>query len=92
MEVEHSVPRRRRNDHLNNLYAACVSCNRSKGSLDKIRPRKERLHKRATVEKQEDEQCVDRRAVGALATLFRSATPAVAAAVFGVRLWGRDWP
>lgn len=32
-EVEHSVPRAKGGtDHLNNLYAACVTCNRSKGS------------------------------------------------------------
>lgn len=33
-EVEHSVPRARGgSEHLNNLYAACISCNRSKGSF-----------------------------------------------------------
>jgi len=32
-EVEHSVPRARGGtDHLNNLYAACVPCNRRKGT------------------------------------------------------------
>ena len=32
-EIEHSRPRSRGGtDHLNNLYAACVSCNRSKGN------------------------------------------------------------
>jgi 5-methylcytosine-specific restriction endonuclease McrA len=31
-EIEHSVPRARGGtDHGNNLYAACISCNRSKG-------------------------------------------------------------
>lgn len=31
-EVEHSVPKcAGGTDHLNNLYAACISCNRSKG-------------------------------------------------------------
>jgi hypothetical protein len=34
-EVEHSVARARggHGEHLNNLYAACISCNRSKGAL-----------------------------------------------------------
>lgn len=32
-EIEHSIPRSRGGtDHLNNLYAACISCNRSKGN------------------------------------------------------------
>ena len=32
-EGEHSVPRSKGGtDHLNNLYAACISCNRSKGN------------------------------------------------------------
>ena len=32
-EIEHSRPRSRGGtDHLNNLYAACISCNRSKGN------------------------------------------------------------
>jgi hypothetical protein len=31
-EVEHSIPKAKGGtDHLNNLYAACISCNRSKG-------------------------------------------------------------
>jgi len=31
-EVEHSVPRAQGGcDHLNNLFAACIACNRSKG-------------------------------------------------------------
>lgn len=31
-EVEHSVPRAKGGtDHLNNLYAACIPCNRAKG-------------------------------------------------------------
>jgi len=32
-EIEHSVPRALGgSDHLNNLYAACIACNRSKGT------------------------------------------------------------
>jgi hypothetical protein len=32
-EVEHSVPKvKGGTDHLNNLYPACISCNRSKGA------------------------------------------------------------
>ena len=32
-EIEHSRPRSKGGtDHLNNLYAACISCNRSKGN------------------------------------------------------------
>lgn len=32
-EVEHSTPRAKGgSDHLNNLYAACIPCNRSKGA------------------------------------------------------------
>src|SRR5882672_4608060 len=33
-EFEHSVPRAAGgSDHLNNLYAACITCNRSKGTV-----------------------------------------------------------
>jgi len=32
-EIEHSIPKSNRgSDHLNNLYAACITCNRSKGN------------------------------------------------------------
>jgi len=32
-EIEHSIPKSKGGtDHLNNLYAACLSCNRSKGN------------------------------------------------------------
>lgn len=32
-EVEHAIPKSKGGtDHLNNLYAACISCNRSKGN------------------------------------------------------------
>jgi 5-methylcytosine-specific restriction endonuclease McrA len=33
-EIEHSVPRvEGGSDHLNNLYAACIDCNRQKGTV-----------------------------------------------------------
>lgn len=33
-EIEHSIPRSEGgSDHLNNLYPACIVCNRSKGTL-----------------------------------------------------------
>lgn len=33
-EIEHSVPRAKGGtDHMNNLFPACISCNRSKGDL-----------------------------------------------------------
>lgn len=42
-EVEHSRPRSRGGtDHSNNLYAACVSCNRSKGTRSAASYRRER--------------------------------------------------
>lgn len=39
-EVEHSIPQAKGGtDHLNNLYPACVSCNRSKGSSSTVSAR-----------------------------------------------------
>lgn len=39
-EIEHSVPQAKGGtDHLNNLYPACISCNRSKGSSSTVSAR-----------------------------------------------------
>lgn len=39
-EVEHSVPQAKGGtDHLNNLYPACISCNRSKGASSTVSAR-----------------------------------------------------
>src|SRR5688500_7526035 len=47
-EVEHSVARARGgSNHGNNLYAACISCNRSKGSATTRRLRSANGHTRA---------------------------------------------
>lgn len=47
-EVEHSVPQAKGGtDHLNNLYPACISCNRSKGSSSTISARSKHGKSRA---------------------------------------------
>lgn len=44
-EVEHSRPRRHGGtDHLHNLYAACIRCNRSKGATSTHRARRSHGH------------------------------------------------
>ena len=47
-EVEHSMPRvKGGTDHLNNLYPACISCNRSKGASSTSRAREKNGYKSA---------------------------------------------
>ncbi len=71
-EIEHSVPRSKGGtDHLNNLYASCISCNRAKGNSSTTTARAQHGHKRAPLSR-------DRKinnawtwgAVGSMAALF----------------------
>ena len=56
-EVEHSIPRSKGgNDHMNNLYAACVSCNRSKGNASTKSARAKNGYRKAPLSKQQKNQ------------------------------------
>ncbi len=47
-EVEHSIPQAKGGtDHLNNLYPACIPCNRSKGSSSTVSARSKHGKSRA---------------------------------------------
>lgn len=51
-EVEHSIPHAKGGlDHLNNLYPACVSCNRSKGASSSRSSRRKHGYKAAPLPK-----------------------------------------
>ena len=71
-EVEHSVPRAKGGtDHLNNLFAACVSCNRSKGSSSTRCVRAKNGYKSAPLSKgKKINNALVGGAFGALATLI----------------------
>ena len=56
-EIEHSRPRSRGGtDHLNNLYAACISCNRSKGNGTTASARSGNGYRAAPLSKQKKQQ------------------------------------
>ena len=56
-EIEHSRPRSRGGtDHLNNLYAACISCNRSKGNGTTASARSGNGYRTAPLSKQKKQQ------------------------------------
>ena len=56
-EVEHSVPRSRGGrDHLNNLYPACISCNRNKAVQFSRVARSQYGRKRAPYSREKKEQ------------------------------------
>ncbi len=71
-EVEHSVPRSKGGtDHLNNLYAACISCNRSKGNATTKSARATNGYRQAPLSKQKKNQnALKWGAAGSLAALF----------------------
>jgi 5-methylcytosine-specific restriction endonuclease McrA len=56
-EIEHSHPRSRGgSDHLNNLYASCISCNRSKGTHTTQTARSWHNHTKAPLSKTQREK------------------------------------
>ncbi len=71
-EVEHSRPRSKGGtDHLNNLYAACISCNRSKGNASTISARAKNGCRKAPLSKKQKSQTTWKwGAAGSLAALF----------------------
>ena len=56
-EVEHSIPRvKGGSNHLNNLYPACISCNRSKGASSTRASRKKHDYKCAPLSREKKTQ------------------------------------
>lgn len=84
-EVEHSVPRAKGGtNHLNNLYASCITCNRSKGRSTTKSARAKNGYKSAPLSK--DKKVNNALTGGAIGTLVTFLVPPhirVAAAVFG---------
>ncbi|PUB84847.1 MAG: endonuclease [gamma proteobacterium symbiont of Ctena orbiculata] len=71
-EIEHSRPQSKDGtDHMNNLYAACVSCNRSKGNGTTASARAPNGYRRAPLSKQKKNQnALKWGAAGSLVALF----------------------
>lgn len=84
-EVEHSIPRAKGGtDHLNNLYAACISCNRSKGSSTTRSARAKNGFRSAPFsKKQKVNNALTGGVIGALSLLFVPPHFRVVAAVVG---------
>lgn len=84
-EVEHSVPRAKGGtDHLNNLYASCIPCNRSKGCSTTRSVRAKNGYKSAPLSKDKKvNNALTGGAIGTLATFFVPPHLRVAAALFG---------
>ena len=84
-KIEHSRPRPRgETDHLNNLYAACISCNRSKGNGTTASARSGNGYRTAPLsKKRKNRNAWTGGAVGALAFLFVPPPLRLAAAVVG---------
>jgi 5-methylcytosine-specific restriction endonuclease McrA len=85
-EVEHSRPRSKGGrDHLNNLYAACVSCNRRKGTHTTQAARSWHDRKKAPLSKTERKKAKCSRAFGGAII-----GGAIGAALFGLpgAFWG----
>jgi 5-methylcytosine-specific restriction endonuclease McrA len=62
-EVEHSIPKcEGGSDHLNNLYAACISCNRQKGKSCTRRARAKYARSRAPLSVKRREQAKSKNA------------------------------
>lgn len=85
-EIEHSVPvSKGGTDHLNNLYAACVSCNRSKGNAATRTARAEHGYRKAPPSKQQRARNTWKGgAIGALAMLFVPPPARLLVGVLGV--------
>ncbi len=74
-EVEHSIPQAKGGtDHPNNLYPACISCNRSKGSSSTVSARSNHGKSRAplSVEKRKKARTGNTLAGGALGAMLGS--------------------
>ncbi|MEW8009345.1 MAG: HNH endonuclease, partial [Candidatus Thiodiazotropha endolucinida] len=84
-EVEHSVPRAKGGtDHLNNLYASCIPCNRSKGSSTTRSARAKNGYTSAPLSKRKKmSNALTGGGVGLLATLLVPPHLRVAGAIFG---------
>ncbi len=64
-EIEHSIPKARGgSDHGNNLYPACISCNRSKGTMTSRTARSRNGRTRAPLSLKKQAEVRTRRAVG----------------------------
>jgi 5-methylcytosine-specific restriction endonuclease McrA len=91
-EVEHSVPRAKGgSDHLNNLYPACIPCNRNKSTASSRSARQKHGFKAApTSQKRKSQNTWVGGAVGAVAgrLIFASAGPIgiVAGLIFGAAI------
>jgi 5-methylcytosine-specific restriction endonuclease McrA len=58
-EIDHSVPRAKGgSDHLNNLFAACISCNRSKQQLSSRAARRRAGKKRSPLNREQRKKAV----------------------------------
>lgn len=84
-EIEHSRPRSMGGtDHMNNLYPACIRCNRSKGNGTTTSARAANGYRRAPLsEAKKNKNAWTGGAVGALAFLFVPLPLQLAAAVVG---------
>ena len=84
-EIEHSRPRSKGGtDHRNNLYAACIRCNRSKGNATTASARAQNGYRRAPLsEAKKNKNAWTGGAVGALAFLFVPPPLRLATAVVG---------
>jgi 5-methylcytosine-specific restriction endonuclease McrA len=84
-EVEHSKPKSKGgSDHLNNLYAACISCNRKKGNSSTATARAANGYRRAPLsEAKRGKNAVAGGAIGALSFLLVPPHLRLAAAVVG---------
>ena len=84
-EVEHSKPRSKGGtDHMNNLYAACIPCNRKKGNSSTTSVRSTNGYRCAPLSKvKRGENTVAGGVVGALAFLLVSPHLRLAAVVVG---------
>lgn len=66
-EVEHSRPRAKGGtDHLNNLYPACISCNRDKGTITSKTARSWNGRKRAPLQKKKKRAKADNAVAGGI--------------------------
>ena len=84
-EVEHSRPRSKGGtNHLNNLYAACICCNRSKGNSTTTYARAQSGYRRAPLSQgNKNKNAWTGGAVGTLAFLFVPPPLRLAVAVVG---------
>ena len=84
-EVEHSKPRSKGGtDHMNNLYAACIACNRKKGNSSTVSARSANGYRCAPLSQaKRGENAVAGGVVGALAFLLVPPHLRLAAAVVG---------